>query len=131
MHWAVWVVLIIAAIVLTAISSEEKPKYTNGHEYEQYVAWWLRTHGYAEVKVTQRSGDYGADVLCRDKTGQRVAVQCKMYKGSVGYRAVEEALAGMHYYKCDRAMVVTTGVFTQQARQAARKCGVELKERVV
>lgn len=124
------VVLILFAAFVDAGRNGGKPTYTNGHEYERYVAWWLGQNGYSNVKVTQKSGDYGADVLCKDKAGRLVAVQCKMYKGSVGYKAVQEVIAGMHYYKCDRAMVVTTGTFTKQAVTAARKCGVELKERI-
>lgn len=133
---SIWWYVIIAVVITLIIAFthpewlDSKPSYTNGHEYELYVAWWLRQNGYTGVKVTQGSGDFGADVIGKDKNGRLVAVQCKMYKGAVGYRAVEEAIAGMHYYKCDRAMVVTTGTYTKQAVTAARKCGVELKERI-
>lgn len=134
---SIWWIIIISVVITLILAFTRpdlinpKPTYTNGHEYERYVAWWLGQNGYSNVKVTQKSGDYGADVLCKDKAGRLVAVQCKMYKGSVGYKAVQEVIAGMHYYKCDRAMVVTTGTFTKQAVTAARKCGVELKERII
>lgn len=104
--------------------------YRNGHEYELYVAYFLERKGYRNVEVTQKSGDYGADILCRDRNGKRVAVQCKLYQRPVGYRAVEEVLAAMHYYRCDSAMVVTNSTYTQQAINAANKVGVKLLDRV-
>lgn len=106
------------------------PGYSNGHEYEYFVAAYLTRCGYTDVKVTQQSGDYGADVLCTSPKGHRVAVQCKLYGKPVGYKAVEEAIGGMHYYGCSEAMVVTNNTYTKQAIDAARRMGVKLLERV-
>ncbi len=35
----------------------------NGHAFEHYVARLLTNEGFAEVTVTQGSGDYGVDIL--------------------------------------------------------------------
>lgn len=100
--------------------------YSNGHEYERYVAYVLERQGYRDVTITPKTGDFGADIICTDSNGRRIAVQCKMYAKPVGYRAVEEALGAMHYYNCDGAMVVTNNTYTKQAETAARKVGVKL-----
>ena len=71
------------------------------------------------------SGDYGADLILL-KDGQRIAVQAKRYVGSVGVAAVQEALSGQAYYQCDTAWVVTTGAFTTNALELAKKSGVKL-----
>ena len=104
--------------------------YGNGYEYERYVAYWLERKGYRNVLITQPTGDYGADILCTDRDGKKIAVQCKYYGKPVGYKAVEEALGGMHYYGCDMAYVVTNNTYTKQALDAAKKTGVKLYERV-
>lgn len=106
------------------------PDYRNGHEYEYFVAAYLKKKGYTDVMVTPRSGDFGADVLCKSPNGYRLAVQCKLYQSPVGYKAIEEAVGGMHYYKCDGAMVVTNNTYTKQARDAAHRMGVVLIEGV-
>lgn len=106
------------------------PGYRNGHEYEYFVAAYLKRKGYTDVKVTRKSGDFGADVICTSPNGYRLAVQCKLYQSPVGYRAVEEAVGGMHYYKCDGAMVVTNNTYTRQAKEAAHMMGVTLIEGV-
>lgn len=104
--------------------------YNNGHEYEKYVAWWLGTKGYRNIQITPKSGDYGADIICYGRRGEKYAVQCKYYSKPVGYRAVEEVLGAMHYYGCNEAMVVTNSTYTKQALTAANRSGVKLIERV-
>lgn len=105
--------------------------YRTPYEYERYVAGWLSSHGYKRIQVTQKSGDYGADIICYNKKGAKIAVQCKMYSKPVGYRAVEEVLGAMHYYGCNAAMVVTNNTYTRQAIDAANRVGVHLIQRVI
>ena len=59
----------------------------------------MRGQGYA-VELTATTGDYGADlILTKDR--QRIAVQAKRYRGSVGVQAVQEGLSGQAYYRCE------------------------------
>lgn len=101
----------------------------NGHEYEYQVAKYLRGHGYTGVTVTKGSGDFGVDVIAH-KSGHKYAVQCKYYSNPVGLGAVQEAVAGMAYYKCDRAMVVTNSTFTKAAYDLAQANNVLLLDGV-
>lgn len=96
----------------------------SGTEFEKYLAGLFQQHGYL-VELTPTSGDYGADLLLI-KNGQRIAVQAKCYSGSVGVAAVQEALSGMAYYQCQSAWVVTTGNYTPNAIELARKSNVRL-----
>lgn len=100
-----------------------------GHEYEQVVARYLRSHGYTGVKVTKGSGDFGVDVLA-NKGGKKYAVQCKYYSSPVSLSAVQEVFTGMAYYSCDAAMVVTNSTFTQAAKELAKINNVTLIENV-
>ncbi|WP_231879518.1 restriction endonuclease [Methylomonas koyamae] len=96
----------------------------SGTEFEVFLAGLFGSHGY-QVELTPTTGDYGADLLLF-KSGQRIAVQAKCYTGSVGVSAVQEALAGMAYYQCHAAWVVTTGNFTTNAVELAYKSNVQL-----
>jgi len=100
----------------------------SGVEFEHFLAGLFRENGY-EVQLTLASGDYGADLIL-SKENTRIAVQAKRYIGSVGIQAVQEALSGMAYYKCNSAWVITTGTYTQNAIQLAQKSDVKLLRRV-
>lgn len=95
-------------------------------EYEQYVAMQLKRQGFQAVQLTPKTGDFGADILCFDRHGNSCAIQCKYYSKPVGYRAVEEALAGARYYNCKRALVITNTSFTKNAIRGAERLNVEL-----
>ena len=98
----------------------------SGEAYEQYVAQQLRMQGFRGVKITPKTSDFGADILCFDLRGNGCAIQCKYYSKPVGYKAVEETLAGARYYGCKRAILITNNKFTKNARKGAEKLGVEL-----
>lgn len=88
-----------------------------GREFEHFMAAIFRQRGY-KVKETCTSGDYGVDLLIK-KDGITTAVQLKRYQATVGLKAVQEAVAGMYYYKCDQSLVVTNSTFTKAARNLA------------
>ncbi len=96
----------------------------SGTEFEEFLAGLFRAQGYA-AELTAVTGDYGADLIL-SKDGRRIAVQAKRHVGSVGVQAVQEALSGQAYYQCDTAWVITTGVFTTNARALAKKSGVKM-----
>lgn len=110
----------------------ERMRYTlaqldemNGHEFEYAVADLLFHNGWRNVEVTQGSGDYGVDVLARRKN-MRYGIQCKRYKGSIGVKAVQEAISGTDFYHRDIAAVITNSTYTKQAVKLAQTSGVRL-----
>lgn len=98
----------------------------DGIDFEYWVADRLRQQAWM-ANVTQGSGDQGVDVIA-ERSDVRVAVQCKLYQGSVGNKAVQEALAGMHFFDLDRAAIVSTGTYTRSAKQLATKNNILLLE---
>lgn len=106
--------------------SQSSNRQEKGRRYEIYISDKLRQGGFSDVRVTQSSGDFGVDVLCKDKNGFTYAVQCKNYSSAVGVDAVQEAYTAKAYYQCDRAVVITTDHFTQAAVEMASKTGVIL-----
>lgn len=97
----------------------------DGNKYEKRVASYLRDKGFKHVTITKTSGDYGVDIIA-NKHFHKYAVQCKYYSKPVGIAAVQQVVAGMAYYECDRAMVITNSSFTRQAIQLAEHNNVEL-----
>lgn len=100
-----------------------------GHQYEHIVAGYLRSNGFFNVTVTKGSGDFGVDVIAH-KGYDKYTVQCKYYSSPVSVSAVQEAVAGMAYYGCNKAMVVTNNSFTKAAKDLANANNVVLLENV-
>jgi HJR/Mrr/RecB family endonuclease len=98
-----------------------------GTEFELYLSDLLRSAGITDVSSTAVTGDQGGDLLFTYRS-RRVVVQAKRYGGTVGNKAVQEALAARSYYGCDEAWVVTNSRFSSSARTLAKEVGVVLIE---
>ena len=85
----------------------------SGLEFEKYVATLLKQQGYTKIKLTEKF-DYGVDIIAH-KDGVCWGVQTKRYSGL----CKKAAVAGLRYYHCDRAMVVTNSTFSKQAKVLA------------
>lgn len=101
-----------------------------GSQYEKHVAKRMKWHGFIFVRVSGKSGDYGADVMARTfPLMRRVVVQCKHYKKPVGVEAVQEAISAREYYGAKVAIVASNNTFTRNAKKLAKKCNVKLWEK--
>lgn len=96
----------------------------SGIAFEGQCAERLRRAGWT-VRVTQASGDHGADLLA-NKHGRHVAIQCKYYSSAVGNSAVQEIHAAKAYYGCKYAAVVSNNGYTNGARALASATNVLL-----
>lgn len=100
----------------------------DGHQFEHFCAGLLKQNGFADVEVTQGSGDHGIDVLA-EKDGITYAIQCKCYSDNIGNAAVQQAHTGKSLYHKDIAVVMTNRYFTAQAKEEAKALGVKLWDR--
>ena len=98
-----------------------------GQEFENFIAELFSRLGY-ETEVTKASGDQGIDVIA-SKNGVKIGIQTKCYSGTIGNRAIQEAVAGKNYYRLDKAMVITNNHFTESAQQLARANSIVLWDR--
>lgn len=103
-------------------------KSNSSRGFEEFVAEIFRRRGYS-VYVTPETRDGGKDVVCR-KAGEKLNVECKMFAGDakVG-RPIIQNLAGVCAIDGGKGVLVTTGGFTEEAIQFARKSGIELWDR--
>ena len=99
----------------------------SGIEFENCLKAHFEKMGYS-VKTTPKSGDYGVDLICK-KGKERFVVQAKRYQGKIGISAVQQVIGGMHYYGCEKGMVITNSFFTKNACELAEKSNVVLWDR--
>lgn len=96
----------------------------NGHDFEEWVAAGLARYGW-KARTTAGSGDQGIDIIA-ERNGRKLGIQCKLYSGNIGNKAVQEAHAGKAYYCLDDAAVLTNSKFTPSARNLAASTGTHL-----
>lgn len=93
--------------------------------FERLCQHLLREAGFTKVEVTGRTGDGGIDgtgVLRLNLLSFHVFFQCKRWKGSVGSSVVRD-FRGAMVGRADKGLILTTGVFTAEARREATRDG--------
>lgn len=99
----------------------------SGVEFEQYLKRVLTHKGFS-VSTTRVTGDLGVDLVALGN-GNKIAIQAKRYNNKVSRNAVSDAVAGMHHYGCNRAMVITNNYFSPGAIELAKSTGCILIDR--
>jgi len=95
--------------------------------FERLCQRVLREAGFTQVVVTGRSGDGGIDGYGTLSVGPlvsfKVLFQCKRFSKSVSPSHVRDFRGGMAG-RADKGIILTTGVFTAEARREASRDGV-------
>lgn len=97
-------------------------------EFERYIACILRVLGHSDAYATQGVSDGGKDVIFTDfKTGKKCYIECKRYgANTVIGRPILQKLVGAAL--ADDAIphsIITTGRFTNECLEEAKKTGVK------
>jgi len=94
--------------------------------FERLCQRLLRESGFIQVEITGRSGDGGVDGKGVVRIGGilsfHVVFQCKRYKGSVPPSVVRD-FRGAFVGRADKGLIITTGIFTRDARIEAQRDG--------
>ena len=92
--------------------------------FEHFAAALLRADGFTKVEVTGGTGDGGIDGIAMQSRIDPVTVafQCKRYQGSVGAPEVRD-FRGSFIGRCERGLIITTGIFTRSAKEEATRTG--------
>jgi|CXWL01.1.fsa_nt_gi restriction system protein len=124
---AIYTALIIAAIALwlAFLHGQNKPARTLAEllsltpaEFEIAVARMLPSLGYRQVSVVGGPGDLAADIICNDRQGGLVVVQCKrkLPGQRVGSSEMQKFIGMISvHHEADAGIFVTTSEFTQPA----------------
>jgi restriction system protein len=87
-------------------------------EFELFSAQVLCENGW-DARVTKGSRDQGVDVIAT-RDGLRVVIQCKLYTGPVGNKAVQEVSAGRAHEQAHFGVVVSNSRYTASAEALAK-----------
>lgn len=96
-------------------------------QFEFLAGEYLKQEGF-ETEVTRGVADWGVDVFA-EKDGKRYAVQAKMYgdcKTKVTRSMMMELYGVMHYFDCQRAMLIYNGGIMPDAVKVANKLGIQM-----
>lgn len=101
----------------------------NPYAFEKLAQRLLRECGFSEVEVTKKSGDGGIDGVGKLRINGifsfNVAFQCKRYKGQVGAPEIRD-FRGSLGTNIEKGVLITTGVFTNAAKEEASSEGKRL-----
>lgn len=125
------VAAIIAALLFLTRNLQIRPGYVDhmsGEKFERYCRAWFHHRGYFAIRTTQKTKDYGADLIMR-KGLHKIVVQAKRYDRNIGVYAIQQAMAAKAYYNADKAIVITNQYFTYSARKLAEVNDVQLIDR--
>jgi restriction system protein len=92
-------------------------------DFERLAGRLLGKMDYENIEVTRLSGDGGVDVLAEIQVGVlrlRTAVQVKRLRGNVQRPVVSQLRGDMVLWGVDQGMIITTGGFSEGAKEAAR-----------
>jgi restriction system protein len=94
-------------------------------QFESFTAEAYKRQGYTVIE-TPEGPDNGIDLVLR-KDGEKTYVQCKHWKAnSVGVEKIRELLGSMTAGGAHNGIFVTSGQYTNPARDFARECGIRL-----
>jgi HJR/Mrr/RecB family endonuclease len=96
-------------------------------EFENMVVEFYTMMGH-KANRTGATGDHGVDVIVQAKNGEKWVVQCKRWRGNVGEPVVRDFYGVMQHEKADKGAIVTTGIFTPQAKEWAKGKPISLVE---
>jgi restriction system protein len=95
-------------------------------KFEELVGEAYRRQGYTVIENTTAGPDEGIDLMLK-KDGGLVLVQCKQWKSAkVGVNIVRELLGVMTAKHATSGILITSGVFTQEAKNFAADKPIDL-----
>jgi len=95
-------------------------------EFEELVGEAYRRKGYKVIENTGLGSDEGIDLVLKKNSGL-ILVQCKHWQSTkVGVNIVREVYGVMMAKKADNAILITSGFFTQEAKNFAADKPIDL-----
>ena len=97
-------------------------------KFEELTAEAYRRQGFAVKENTSTGPDGGVDLIA-ERHGNIYLIQCKQWRVTkVGVRVVREMFGVMHDQHATGVIIVTSGMFTQEARNFAEGKPIDLVE---
>lgn len=115
-------------VILLLSSTIDDIDIMEGYEFENYLKTLFFYAGFG-AELTQKSKDYGADIILTDENHEKIVVQAKRYNKTVGVKSVQEVIGAKSHYKANEGMVVTNSTFSFEAETLAKENNIRLVDR--
>lgn len=97
-------------------------------EFEEWTESLFKSLGFQNVVLTPQSGDKGLDLIA-EKDGNKIAVQCKKFKGVVGSPVIQAFAGALQTAEIDKGYFITTGSYSVDAERMAQDLPIELYDK--
>ena len=97
-------------------------------EFEEWTESLFKSLGFQNVVLTPQSGDKGLDLIA-EKDGNKIAVQCKKFKGVVGSPVIQAFAGVLQTAEIDKGYFITTGSYSVDAEKMAQDLPIELYDK--
>lgn len=97
-------------------------------EFEEWTESLFKSLGFQNVVLTPQSGDKGLDLIA-EKDGNKIAVQCKKFKGVVGSPVIQAFAGALQTAEIDKGYFITTGSYSVDAEKMAQDLPIELYDK--
>lgn len=94
-------------------------------EFIRYLETLFAGLGYQIERPPART-DYGADLILKDGTGRRTAVNARHFKEKVGPDVLSEVAEGAEYFTCQDTLIISVDGFTNKAVDRGEETGAIL-----
>ncbi len=117
---------LMQAIALRTHSASELLDMS-GTRFDEMAVELYRSLGYQARRIRDR-GRRGGDILLRGRGDRSWLIQCRGWQGPVGEEAVQEFWEEIQRRKANGGILITSGVFSRQARDWAQGKHLSLME---
>jgi HJR/Mrr/RecB family endonuclease len=109
----------------SALSTTADFQKLTPEEFEELVTKLFISQGH-QAKRVGGQGDHGVDIKVLSKNDEKWIVQCKRWNGSIGEPTIRDLYGVLYHMNADRAALITSGTFTDQARTWAEGKPIDL-----
>ncbi|MBU8905561.1 restriction endonuclease [Desertibacillus haloalkaliphilus] len=117
---------------LRKITINDIDKMKDGSGFEHYLFVLFTAIGYENTYITQQSRDFGADVIFKDRQGNRTVIQAKRIKegNSLNMDALQQAYTAQPFYSCTKGLVITsTTNISAGSKKLGTACNINIIDR--
>lgn len=97
-------------------------------EFEEWTESLFKSLVFQNVVLTPQSGNKGLDLIA-EKDGNKIAVQCKKFKGVVGSPVIQAFAGTLQTAEIDKGYFITTGSYSVDAEKMAQDLPIELYDK--
>ncbi len=104
----------------------------DGYQFEELIAKIMKKRGYVNIVNTQKSQDFGKDIIMDDSKGNRIVVECK-HQHFIGRPIVQKLQGAMNHElaqdssKTIKGIIVTSGNFSKEAKDYVKQISQDVE----